>query len=118
MLCHVILLPAINTKSKNQTASRAGAIVVVKESVVEKELRMRVQLAGGLCIKTRAIGTRGFFDRVIVLPGRVVFCEVKRPRGGRVSPHQIRYHKMFVALGVEACFVRNSGDIDRLLSAT
>jgi hypothetical protein len=91
----------------------------VKESKVEAELRLRVQLAGGICTKVRAIGTRGFFDRVILLPGgRVVFCEVKRPRGGRLSPHQIKYQKMFRELGIAACVVRNSVDIDRLLSAT
>jgi hypothetical protein len=91
----------------------------VKESVIETELMVRVQLAGGICTKVRAIGARGFFDRIILLPGgRVVFCEVKRPRGGRVSGHQIRYHKIYKALGVEACIVRNSADIDRLLSDT
>jgi hypothetical protein len=91
--------------------------VVVKESVIEKELRERVQAAGGICTKVRAIGVRGFFDRLIVLPGgRVIFCEVKRPVGGRISPHQMRYHKIFKTLGVEACVIRNSADIDRLLS--
>jgi len=89
----------------------------VKESEVEKALRQRVQLMGGICTKVRAIGVRGFFDRLIVLPGgRVVFCEVKRPVGGRVSPHQMRYHKIYRGLGVEAVIIRNSKDIDRLLS--
>jgi len=89
----------------------------VKESVIEKELRQRVQLMGGICTKVRAIGVRGFFDRLIVLPGgRVIFCEVKRPVGGRISPHQIRYHKIYRALGVEAIVIRSINDIDRLLS--
>jgi hypothetical protein len=88
----------------------------VKESKVEAELRLRVQEAGGICTKVRAIGGRGFFDRIILLPGgRVVFCEVKRPRGGRLSVHQIKYQSAFLALGVAACVIRNSGDIDRLL---
>ncbi len=85
---------------------------------MEKELRMRVQLAGGLCIKTRAIGTRGFFDRVIVLPnGLVIFVECKRPKGGVLSPHQIERIRQYRQLGAVVAVISNSADIDRLLSS-
>jgi Holliday junction resolvase len=88
----------------------------VKESVIERELRLRVEEHGGECIKVQAIGRRGFFDRVVILPGgRTVFVEVKRPKGGRVSLHQIKYHERFAELGIAIALVKTSADIDALL---
>jgi Holliday junction resolvase len=88
----------------------------VKESVIERELRLRVESVGGECVKLKAIGRRGFFDRVVTLPGgKVVFVEVKRPKGGRVSPHQTRYHERFAELGIAIAIVKTSADIDVLL---
>jgi hypothetical protein len=88
---------------------------VKKESLIEAELVARVTAAGGMCIKLQAIGRRGFFDRVVVLPGRVVFVELKRQKGGRFSPHQMWYADEFNQLGVAIAVVRNSADIDQLL---
>lgn len=88
------------------------------ESAVERELQARVEALGGLCIKTAAIGRRGFFDRVVVLPGgRVWFVELKRPKGGRVSPHQEWHMGAFSRLGAPIALVKCSGDIDALLSS-
>jgi len=89
----------------------------VLESVVETELVVRVRAAGGICEKVQAIGRRGFFDRLVILPGpRIIFVEVKRPHGGRLSPHQHWYRAAFGALGVVIAVVQNSEDITRLLA--
>ena len=89
------------------------------EALIESALVLSVERAGGIAEKVRVIGRRGFFDRLVVLPGgRVVFCEVKRPRGGVFSIHQIQRHKAYKALGVEVAVVRNLADIDRLLSSS
>jgi hypothetical protein len=91
----------------------------IRESLVEAELVARVEAAGGMCIKLQAIGRRGFFDRVVVLPGgRVVFAELKRPRGGKLSRHQIWYLAGFAALDVAIAVVRNSSDISALLGVS
>jgi len=92
-----------------------------KEDTVEEQLVRRVRALGGICEKTRVIGRRGFFDRVVVLPGglgsgRVVFCECKRPIGGRLSAHQIQRIAQYEALGAEVRVIHNAEDIDRLLS--
>ena len=88
------------------------------ESAVEAELVTRVRRAGGVAEKVTVLGSRGFFDRLIVLPGgRVIFCEVKRPTGGRLSPHQILRIDRYKRLGVLVAVVRNSADIDALLSS-
>jgi hypothetical protein len=89
-----------------------------KENAVENELVKRVRALGGRAEKVQVLGTRGFFDRLIVLPGgRVVFCEVKRPRGSRTTAHQIERARIYKALGVEVALVADSADIDRLLNA-
>lgn len=92
-----------------------------KEHTVEEQLLRRVRAMGGICEKTRVIGRRGFFDRVVVLPngmgsGRVIFVECKRPVGGRLSVHQIQRHAAYRALGAEVALVLSTADIDRLLS--
>ena len=90
----------------------------VRENVVEEELVRRVRALGGIAEKTTVIGRRGFFDRVIVLPGgKVIFVECKRPKGGRLSPHQIERIRQYRVLGAVACTVQNSADIDALLSS-
>ena len=99
-----------------------GRSAIVKERAVEAELVARVAALGGVCEKVMVVGKRGFFDRLIVLPvrggpPRIIFAEIKRPRFGRVAPHQQQYYDRFKALGVEVVFVRNSADIDRLLAA-
>jgi hypothetical protein len=101
-------------------AACAGEFMTVKgvrENVVEEELVRRVRAIGGIAEKTTVIGRRGFFDRVVVLPGgRVIFCECKRPKGGRLSPHQMQRIRQFEMLGAVVAIVSNSEDIARLLS--
>jgi hypothetical protein len=88
----------------------------VKERVIEQQLVAGVQALGGVCLKVGIIGRRGFFDRICVLPGgRVLFVELKRPRGSRITPHQQQYIELFKTLGVDCCVVKNADDIARLL---
>jgi hypothetical protein len=86
------------------------------ESSVETYLVQRVRALGGRCEKVQVIGRRGFFDRLVVLPGNVVmFVECKRPKGGIVSAHQIERHRHYRDLGAVVAIVLNPEDIDRLL---
>jgi hypothetical protein len=97
-----------------------GKPAIVKEAAIERELVHRVERMGGVCEKVMIVGKRGFFDRLIILPGpraRIIFAELKRPKRGRIAPHQQWYHDQYKALGVEVYFVRNAADIDRLLAA-
>jgi len=87
-----------------------------KEHTVEEQLIRRVKALGGRCEKMSMKGRRGFFDRLVVLKGRIVFVELKRPVGGVLSPHQIQLHDAYRALDAEVAIVRNSADIDNLLA--
>jgi len=89
-----------------------------RESAVETELVRRVRAIGGRAEKVRVDGARGFFDRLIVLPGgKVIFCECKRPKGGRLSPHQISRIRIYELLGAVVAIIKDSADIDALLNA-
>jgi hypothetical protein len=87
-----------------------------KENAVETELVKRVRALGGRAEKVTVLGTRGFFDRLLVLPGgRIIFAECKRPKGGRLSAHQIERLRIYTALGAVVALIKNSEDIDALL---
>jgi hypothetical protein len=92
---------------------------LAKEDSVEELLVRRVRALGGRCEKMAMKGRRGFPDRLVILPGgRIHLVETKRPVGGRLLPHQISLHAIYKALGATVAVVRNSEDIDRLLSSS
>ena len=94
------------------------AVKSVVEKVVEEELVRRVEAAGGVAEKVRVIGARGFFDRLVVLPGgNILFVELKRPKGGRVSHHQHARHEKYKKLGARVAIVRSLREIDSLLTS-
>jgi hypothetical protein len=98
--------------AKHQSKVKANTI----EAWLEAELVARVRAAGGICEKVTVIGRRGFFDRLIVLPGgRVIFAEVKKPKGSRISPHQRDRHTSYRSLGATVVIVKNLADIDALI---
>jgi hypothetical protein len=90
---------------------------VVKESVIEHELVARVKAMGGICLKVTVLGSRGFPDRLVILPGgKFRMVELKKPYGSRMSAHQKRYIRLLISLNVVCELVRSPEDIARLLS--
>jgi tRNA U54 and U55 pseudouridine synthase Pus10 len=86
-----------------------------RECSVEDALVKSVEAIGGVALKLEIAGVRGFPDRTLFLPGgRVIVVEVKRPRGGRLSQHQMRWLHRLQALGVEVAVVRNLRDVAAL----
>ena len=70
------------------------------ESEVEDCLRRCVERAGGVCVKFLPDFARGFPDRIVLLPGGLlVWVELKRPRGGVLSPAQRVQHVTLRRLG-------------------
>jgi hypothetical protein len=85
----------------------------MKEATVEQYLVDEVERRGGTAEKVRTIGTRGFFDRLVVMPiGRVFFVELKRPRGGRLSPHQQKRIGLYRALGARVFLIKTIAEVD------
>jgi hypothetical protein len=87
-----------------------------KENTIEAALVKSVEAIGGIAAKMTSPGRRGFPDRILFLPdARIVVVEVKRPKGGRVSKHQMQWLHSLQELGVEIAIVRNERDIAQLL---
>jgi hypothetical protein len=90
--------------------------MATKEASIEDYLKSRTEELGGVCIKLSPVGLRGVPDRLIVLPGpRVLFVELKRPRGGVISVLQHWWRDRLVRLGCEHHFAKTRAEIDALI---
>jgi hypothetical protein len=72
----------------------------MREVRVEQLLRKLVVETGGICKKWTCPGQRGVPDRIIIWPGAIFFVETKAPKG-KLSMHQIVFHKQLSAFGFE-----------------
>lgn len=81
---------------------------------MEAYLVRRVAALGGWAPKFVPLHLKGFPDRIVILPGRVAFVEVKRP-GGRLSPAQKINLERLRALNVPALVVYSREDVDEAL---
>ena len=87
------------------------------ERDVEQYLVRSVRSAGGRCEKFIPDYRAGWPDRIVLLPGGVsAWVELKRPRGGRLSPQQRHAHKVLRGLGQRVAVVWTKEDVDRLIA--
>ena len=91
---------------------RGTAIVTKLEKEIERKLRLEVEKRGGRCLKWVCPGWAGVPDRIILLPGgRVMFAEIKRPRGGVVSDLQAFWRRKLEGLGFTVWHIYDDGDV-------
>lgn len=89
--------------------------MAVLEKEVERALRLMVERHGGLCLKWVCPGWSGVPDRIILLPGgRVIFAELKRPEGGRLSVLQTWWQHRLRSLGFTSVVVSNLSAVEAL----
>ena len=70
------------------------------ESPLEKRCVQRVEALGGVALKLVLLGVRGFLDRTVILPKRVIFfAEFKRKKLGVVSAQQAVWRRILTLLG-------------------
>ncbi len=85
------------------------------EKDIEKKLCLMVERHGGLCLKWVCPGWSGVPDRIVLLPGgRIMFIELKRPKGGKLSAMQKWWHKKLRILGFDVWVVWRFEDINTL----
>ena len=83
------------------------------EKEIEAKLVKLVRHRGGLCLKWVGPGWAGVPDRIILLPrGRVVFVELKRPKGGELSSRQKWWARKLSALGFRYWTIWSWNDLD------
>lgn len=81
------------------------------EKDIERKLRQLVERHGGLCLKWVCPGWVGVPDRIILLPhGRIMFAELKRPTGGRISKMQDWWRDRLGKLGFRVYYI-NTPDL-------
>lgn len=82
------------------------------EKDIEKKLIDVVRRRGGLCLKWICPGWAGVPDRIILLPhGRIIFAELKRPKGGVVSARQKWWADKLRALGFDHYYIYDADDV-------
>lgn len=85
------------------------------ERDIEKALVAMIKRHGGLCLKWVCPGWGGVPDRIILLPrGHIIFAELKRPKGGRVSPLQQWWREKLSELGFDHYYIYNHENVKGL----
>lgn len=82
---------------------------LITEDAIERHLIRWVKSVRGKHIKIRFL--RGWPDRLVLLQGgRVVFFELKRPKGGKYEPLQLRVHEALRKMGfrVYVCHTKDA----------
>lgn len=89
----------------------------VLESRVESYLRERVEKRGGKCIKFLPDFSRGFPDRIVMLPNSFLcWVETKRPEGGKLSASQRVQHALLRRLGQRVEVIWSKEEVDAFLA--
>lgn len=85
------------------------------EKDIEKSLGRMIGRHGGMCLKWVCPGWAGVPDRIILLPGGVImFVELKRPKGGVISPQQKWWADKLTRLGFQHLFIFSHEDVKAL----
>lgn len=78
----------------------------MRESVIEKHFREKVESAGGKCYKWVSPGNPGVPDRIVIFNGMVHFVELKQELG-RMRKAQVIQTGRLAALGFDVQVIRS-----------
>ena len=85
------------------------------ETEIEDKLMGMVKRHGGLCLKWVCPGGAGVPDRIILLPeGHIIFCELKRPKGGKLALLQKWWRKRLQNFGFLSVVIKNVKEVEQL----
>ena len=84
------------------------------EKQIEAYLVKKVKEKGGIAYKFTSPQNRGVCDRIVVLPGRVIFVEVKQPKG-KLSELQKRFEDTITGYDLEYACLWDKDDVDNFM---
>ena len=87
----------------------------MRERDVEQYLVEQVKAKGGEVRKVKWIGRNGAPDRIVMLPDRTVWVELKAP-GEKCRPHQIREHERMRRMSQRVEVVDSFEGVDEVLA--
>lgn len=87
----------------------------MRESKIEDYLVERVKALGGEVRKVKWLGRHGAPDRVAMLPGLLMWVELKAP-GEKAKPHQVREHQRMRAMGQMVVVIDSMELVDEFFS--
>ena len=88
----------------------------MRETRIERKLRVGVKQQGGKALKFVSPGWRGAPDRILLLPGgRLWFVELKAP-GKKPTPLQQKRLRDLVELGFNVKVISNLDELERFLN--
>lgn len=95
---------------------------IFKKAITEKQIEDRLKKEIGkafkifLYLKFKAISFNGVPDRILFLPGgKLYLIELKKPKGGVLSPIQITVHKMLKMLGFKVYVIFTFEDLNEFI---
>lgn len=86
----------------------------MRERDIEKALVERVREAGGEVRKVAWPGRVGAPDRVVMMPGALVWVELKRP-GKKPDSHQLHEHERMRRMGQRVLVIDSLDQIDEVM---
>lgn len=89
---------------------------MTRERDIEAHLVQRVKAMGGIAYKFTSPSRRSVPDRLVLLPGRMVFVECKAP-GAKPTDAQYREHERLRGLGFVVLIMDSRERIDAWVSS-
>lgn len=87
----------------------------MKESSIERRLKIEIEKNGGWCLKFVSPGIAGVPDRICLLPGgKIIFVELKAP-GKKLRPLQIRICEKIKKLGFRVEIIDSIEEVKELI---
>ena len=87
------------------------------EKELEKKLRDKVKKLGGKAYKFVSPGNAGVMDRIVLMPGGIIyFVEMKRP-GGKLSKLQIVQKRTIEKLGFNVLIISSEQELNDFISS-
>lgn len=88
----------------------------MKEVALERIFRDGINDLGGWCIKMNPAGLVGIPDRLVLLPGALMFFVELKIKTGRLSPMQSRIRQKLEELGFRVHTLWSREQVDQFLS--